>query len=92
MINSCFFHGPNKSIKAVQTQINLDLTYLVKLLNANKIYISLNASKTKVLIFRHQNKPIMCRKKSGYKLKQWDIKIKIDGKKLEQLPILGYSH
>ena len=49
----------NESIKTVQTQINLDLTYLVKWLNANKI--SLNASKTKVLIFRHQNKPIMHR-------------------------------
>ena len=38
----------NESIKTVQTQINLDLKYLVKWLNANKI--SLNASKTKVLI------------------------------------------
>ena len=36
----------NESIKTVQTQINLDLKYLVKWLNANKI--SLNASKTKV--------------------------------------------
>ena len=32
-----------------------------KWLNANKI--SLNASKTKVLIFKHQNKPIMYRNK-----------------------------
>ena len=46
----------NESIKTVQTQINLNLKYLVKWLNANKI--SLNASKTNVLIFRHQNKPI----------------------------------
>ena len=51
----------NESIKTVQTQINLDLKYLVKWLNANKI--SLNASKTKVFIFSHQNKPIMYRKK-----------------------------
>ena len=41
----------NKSIKTVQTQIKLDLKY-----SANKI--SLNANKTKVLIFRHQNKPL----------------------------------
>ena len=47
----------NESIKTVQAQINLDLKYLVKWFNANKI--SLNASKTKVLIFRHQDKPIM---------------------------------
>ena len=52
----------NESFKTVQTQINLDLKYLVKWLNANKL--SLNASITKVLIFRHQNKPIMYRKKS----------------------------
>ena len=61
----------NESIKTIQTQINLGLKYLVKWLNANKI--SLNACKTKVLIFRHQNKPIMYRTKSGDKLKPWDI-------------------
>ena len=78
----------NESIKTVQTQINLDLKYLVKWLNANTI--SLNASKTKVLIFRHQNKPIMYRKKSGDKLKPWDIKIKIDGNKLEPTTHVKY--
>ena len=57
-------------------------------MNANKI--SLNASKTKVLIFRHQNKPIMYRKKSGDKLKPWDIKIKIDGNKLEPTTHVKY--
>ena len=46
----------NSCIKKIQDQINLDLKYLCKWLKANKI--SLNASKTKVLIFRHQNKPI----------------------------------
>ena len=51
----------NSCIKTIQDQINLDLKYLCKWLKANKI--SLNASKTKVLIFRHQNKPIMYRKK-----------------------------
>ena len=50
----------NSCIKKIQDQINLDLKYLCKWLKANKI--SLNASKTKVLIFRHQNKPIMYEK------------------------------
>ena len=45
--------------------------------------ISLNASKTKVLIFRHQNKPIMYRKNPEDKLSMWNINIKIDGKKIE---------
>ena len=65
----------------IQDQINLDLKYLCKWLKANKI--SLNASKTKVLIFRHPNKPIMYRKKTEDKLSMWNITIKIDGKKIE---------
>ena len=52
-----------------------------KWLKANKI--SLNASKNKILIFRHQNKPIMYRKKPEDKLSMWNINIKIDGKKIE---------
>ena len=71
----------NSCIKKIQDQINLDLKYLRKWLKANKI--SLNASKTKVLIFRHQNKPIMYRKKPEDKLSMWNITIKIDGKKIE---------
>ena len=50
-------------------------------MKANKI--SLNANKTKVLIFRHQNKHIAYRKKPDDKLSMWDINIKIDGKKIE---------
>ena len=46
----------NSCIKKIQDQINLDLKYSCKWLKTNKI--SLNASKTEVLIFRHQNKPI----------------------------------
>ena len=61
----------NESIKTVQTQINLDLKYFVKWLNANEV--SPNASKTKVLIFRHQIKPIMYRKKISDKLNPWDV-------------------
>ena len=69
--------------KKNQDQINLDLKYLCKWLKANKI--SFNASKTKVLIFRHQNqnKPIVYRKKPADKLSMWNINIKIDGKKIE---------
>ena len=44
--NDTNFLISNESIKTVQTQINLDLKYLVKWLNANRI--SLNASKTGV--------------------------------------------
>ena len=71
----------NSCIKKIQDQINLDLKYLCKWLKANKI--SLNASKTKFLIFRHQNKPIMYRKKPEDKLSMWNITIKIHGKKIE---------
>ena len=59
----------NKSIKKLQKQVNLDLKYLCKWLKANKI--SLNASKTEILIWRHPNKPI-----------NYDLKLKIDGKKI----------
>ena len=71
----------NSCIKKIQDQINLDLKYLCKWLKANQI--SLNASKTKVLIFRHENKPIMYRKNPEDKLSMWNITIKIDGKKIE---------
>ena len=40
----------DKSIKAVQKRINIDLKLICKWLRANKI--SLNASKTEVLIVR----------------------------------------
>ena len=59
----------NKSIKKLQKQVNLDLKYLCKWLKANKI--SLNASKTEILIWRHPNKPI-----------NYDLKLRIDGKKI----------
>ena len=71
----------NASIKTIQNQINLDLKYLCNWLKANKI--SLNASKTEVLIFRHPNKPIIYKKKKDEQTKPFDIKIKIDGKKIE---------
>ena len=76
------------SIKTIQIQMNLDLKQLCKWLKANKI--SLNASKTEVLIFRHKNKPIMYRKNPGEILRPWDIKIKIDGKKIEPSRYVKY--
>ena len=56
-------------LKKNQKQINLDLKALCKWLRSNKI--SLNTSKTELLIFRHPNKKI-----------EFDLKIKIDGKKI----------
>ena len=44
---------------------------------------------TKVLIFRHQNKPIMYRKNPEDKLSMWNITIKIDGKRLNHQPMLN---
>ena len=62
-------HFAEKSMKKIQKFVNLDLKFLCQWLKANKI--SLNASKTELIIFRDP------RKKSSY-----DLKIKIDGKKL----------
>ena len=59
----------SERVKKLQKQVNLDLKYLGKWLKANKI--SLNASKTEILIWRHPNKPI-----------NYDLKLKIDGKKI----------
>ena len=58
----------NKSLKQLKKQLNLDLRNLCNWLKSNKI--SLNASKTKLIIFRHPNKTI-----------NYDLKVKIDGKK-----------
>ena len=66
-----FMHKKN------QHQINLDLKYSCKWLKANKI--SLNASKIEVLIFSHQNKPIMYRKNPEDKLSMWNIPSKYLG-------------
>ena len=59
----------NDSLKKLQKQVNLDLKFLCNWLKANKI--SLNASKTELLLFRHPNKKL-----------NYEIKIKIDGKKI----------
>ena len=59
----------NKSLKQLKKRLNYDLRNLCNWLKSNKI--SLNASKTKLIIFRHPNKNI-----------NYDLKVKIDGKKL----------
>ena len=59
----------NKSAKEITRDLNIDLRLLSKWLRANKI--SLNAKKTELIIFRSVRKII-----------DYDIKIKIDGKKL----------
>ena len=59
----------NKNLEIVQKRLNHDLKRLSNWLRANKI--SLNASKTELIIFRDPRKKI-----------QHEIKIKINGKKL----------
>ena len=67
----------NKSLKQMQKQLNLDLRNLCNWLKANKI--SLNASKTEMILFRHPNKEI-----------NYNLKIKIDGKKLQPSNYVKY--
>ena len=59
----------NKSLKNLAKKVNLDLKFLYPWLVANKI--SLNASKTEYIIFRHPRKAI-----------NYNIKLKINGTKL----------
>ena len=68
----------NKSPKLIANYINFDLKNLCKWLRANKI--SLNSSKTQLLIFRHPNKKI-----------DYDhFKIKMNGKKLYPSKFVKY--
>ena len=67
----------NKNLKTIQNKINKDLKSLVTWLRANKI--SLNASKTELIIFRDPRKKIT-----------YDMKIKIDGKKLTPCSSVKY--
>ena len=59
----------NDSLKQLKKYLNLDLKQLCKWLKANKI--SLNCSKSELIIFRHPNKQV-----------NYELKIKINGKKL----------
>ena len=67
----------NASPKQLQKRLNLDLRYLCNWLKANRI--SLNASKSELIIFKHPNKKI-----------NYDFKIKIDGKKLNPSKFVKY--
>ena len=58
----------NKNLKTIQNKMNKDLKSLVTWLRANKI--SLNASKTELIIFCDPRKKIT-----------YDMKVKVDGKK-----------
>ena len=60
----------SNSLKQLQKDLNYDLRQLSNWLKSNKI--SLNCSKTELLIFRHPNKKI-----------NYNLNIKINGKKLE---------
>ena len=57
------------SLKQLAKQMNLDLKFLSQWLNANKI--SLNASKTEYIIFKHARKPM-----------NYDFRLSIHGKRL----------
>ena len=67
----------NNSLKQIKKYLNFDLRNLVSWLKANKI--SLNASKTEILIFRHPNKPI-----------NYDLNNKLDGKRIYPSKFVKY--
>ena len=67
----------NKSAKDLTRDLNKDLKRLTRWLQANKI--SLNAKKTEMLIFRSKWKKI-----------DYDIKIKLDGRKLHPTSSMKY--
>ena len=67
----------NKSLKQLKKHLNLDLRKLVNWLNANKI--SLNRSKTELIIFKHPNKRL-----------NYDLKIKLNGKRLYPSNVVKY--
>ena len=67
----------NSSLKQLKKHLNLDLRKLCNWLKANKI--SLNCSKTELILFRHPNKHI-----------NYDLKIKIGGKRLQQSKSVKY--
>ena len=67
----------NKSIKVLCKKVNYDLKGLTNWLNANRI--SLNISKTELIIFRSTRKSIDC-----------EIKIKLNGKRLYPSTHINY--
>ena len=67
----------NDSIKKLNKDINYDLKQLVHWLNANKI--SLNVGKTELVLFKPKKKKI-----------DYDLKLKLNGKKLVQTSSVKY--
>ena len=67
----------NNSLKQLQKDLNYDLRQLCNWLKANKI--SLNCTKTELIVFRHPNKQL-----------NYNLKIKINGKKLEPTKQVKY--
>ena len=67
----------NKCLKKIKKYLNFDLRFLSRWLRANKI--SLNAAKTELIIFRHPNKQL-----------NYDLKVKIEGKKLYPSEFVKY--
>ena len=65
------------SLKQLAKQMNLDLRFLSQWLNANKI--SLNASKTEYIIFKHARKPL-----------NYDFRLSINGKRLHPSASIKY--
>ena len=66
-----------KTLKKIQKFVNLDLRFLCNWLKANKI--SLNASKTELIVFRDPRK-----------ISSHELKIKIDGKKITPSKFVKY--
>ena len=59
----------NHSLKKIKKQVNNDLKFLNKWLNANKI--ALNIAKTEVILFRQRRKKV-----------DYNVKLKLNGQKL----------
>ena len=67
----------DKSLKKIRKRLNFDLKSLSRWLRANKI--SLNAGKTELIIFRHPIKSV-----------DYNLKVKIDGKRLYESDFVKY--
>ena len=67
----------NKSLKRLNKLLNIDLKNLTNWLNANKI--SLNVSKTELIIFKPKRKPL-----------DFNVKIKLNGKRVYPTDSMRY--
>ena len=67
----------SRNLKQLSKQVNIDLKQILHWLNANKI--SLNASKTEFVLFKHQRRHI-----------NFDLRIKINGQRLYPSSFIKY--